>query len=60
MVWPRRTCEDYPTVIPRTIRLGEAPSHGLNIFEHDPNGIGARAYANLAKEFLKRHQAKTS
>ena len=52
--------ELYETVIPRTIRLGEAPSHGLNIFEHDPNGIGARAYANLAKEFLKRHQAKTS
>ena len=52
--------ELYDTVIPRTIRLGEAPSHGIHIFEHDPNGIGARAYADLAKEFLKRHAAKTS
>ena len=49
--------ELYNTVIPRTIRLGEAPSHGLDIFDHDPQGIGAQAYAKLAKEFLKRHKA---
>ncbi len=48
--------ELYDTVIPRTIRLGEAPSHGLTIFDHDGNGIGAKAYQNLAREFLKRHQ----
>lgn len=49
--------ELYQTVIPRTIRLGEAPSHGLTIFDHDGNGIGARAYRDLATEFLERHAA---
>lgn len=52
--------ELYETVIPRTIRLGEAPSHGLSIFEHDPTGIGAQAYRNLALEFLKRHRESAS
>jgi chromosome partitioning protein len=47
----------YRTVIPRTIRLGEAPSHGKSIFEHDPNGIGSQAYQALALEFLSRHGA---
>jgi len=45
----------YHTMIPRTIRIGEAPSHGRSIFEHDPNGFGAQAYAALAGEFLARH-----
>jgi chromosome partitioning protein len=45
----------YQTVIPRTVRLGEAPSHGRTIFEHDPNGVGAAAYADAADEFLERH-----
>lgn len=44
----------YATMIPRTIRIGEAPSHGKSIFEHDPTGLGALAYGNLADEFLKR------
>ncbi len=45
----------YRTMIPRTIRIGEAPSHGKTIFEHDPNGLGAQAYGALADEFLTRH-----
>lgn len=45
----------YQAVIPRTIRIGEAPSHGKTIFEHDPNGLGARAYRAAAEEFLMRH-----
>ena len=45
----------YNTVVPRSIRIGEAPSHGLTIFEHDPNGIGAKAYSDVADEFLTRH-----
>ncbi len=45
----------YQTTIPRTVRLSEAPSFGKSIFEHDPSGVGARAYASLADEFLKRH-----
>ena len=49
--------ELYTTVIPRTIRLGEAPSHGLTIFDHDAGGIGAKAYENLGREFLQRHSS---
>ena len=46
----------YETVIPRTVRLSEAPSFGKSVLEHDPNGAGARAYRALAKEFIQRHQ----
>jgi len=45
----------YRTLIPRTIRIGEAPSHGRTIFEHDPYGTGADSYGRLADEFLARH-----
>jgi chromosome partitioning protein len=45
----------YDTVIPRTVRLGEAPSHGRTIFEHDPNGVGSSSYESAADEFLARH-----
>jgi chromosome partitioning protein len=44
----------FQTVIPRTIRFGEAPSHGRTILEHDPSGVGAAAYRALALEFLDR------
>lgn len=47
--------EIYHTLIPRTIRIGEAPSHGRSIFEHDPSGLGAQSYGKLADEFLTRH-----
>jgi len=47
----------YKTVIPRTIRLGEAPSFGKAIIEYDPNGLGAAAYTALAEEFLQRQQS---
>ena len=50
----------YDTVIPRTVRLSEAPSFGRTIFEHDPRGSGAEAYDRLAGEFLKRHEANLS
>jgi chromosome partitioning protein len=45
----------YETVIPRTVRLSEAPSFGKSVFEHDSSGAGARAYRALAKEFIQRH-----
>ncbi len=48
----------YRTLVPRTIRIGEAPSHGRTIFEHDASGLGAKAYGNLAGEFLARHGVK--
>jgi chromosome partitioning protein len=47
----------YETVIPRTVRLSEAPSFGKSILEHDPKSSGARAYRKLADEFLRRHNA---
>ena len=46
----------FETVIPRTIRFGEAPSHGRTILEHDPSGAGAAAYRALAVEFLERQR----
>ena len=50
----------YSTVIPRSIRLGEAPSFGRTIFEHDPSGIAAKAYLDAAKLFLKRHRTSSA
>jgi len=44
----------YKTVIPRNVRLGEAPSHGLPVILYDARSRGADAYVALAREFLKR------
>ncbi|MFL6583718.1 MAG: ParA family protein [Chthoniobacterales bacterium] len=46
----------YETVIPRSVRLSEAPSFGKSVLEYDPSGAGARAYRALADEFLRRHK----
>ncbi len=48
----------YEIVIPRNVRLSEAPSHGKPILLHDPKCMGARAYAALTEEFLKKTQQK--
>jgi len=45
----------YKTVIPRTVRLSEAPSYGEPIEAYDPMSRGAIAYRELAKEFRRRH-----
>jgi chromosome partitioning protein len=45
----------YETIIPRTVRLSEAPSFGKSILEYDPRGVGAYAYRKLAREFMQRH-----
>ena len=45
----------YRTVIPRNVRLAEAPSHGLPVMVYDPASSGARAYLALAGEMLRRH-----
>ncbi len=44
----------YERVVPRTIRVSEAPSFGKTIFEHEASGSGARAYMAIAHEFLER------
>jgi chromosome partitioning protein len=46
----------FKTVIPRTIRLGEAPSYGETILTYDPSSTGALAYQALAQEFMDRIQ----
>ena len=48
--------EVFKTVIPRTIRLAEAPSFGKSILSYDPRSRGAEAYIQLAKEILAHEQ----
>jgi chromosome partitioning protein len=44
----------FQTVIPRNIRLGEAPSYGLPVIEYDVHSKGAEAYLDLAREYLTK------
>lgn len=46
----------YRTVIPRNVRLSEAPSHGLPISIYDPKSKGAQCYVQLAKEVIKNNE----
>ncbi len=46
----------FKTRIPRTVRISEAPSYGEPITEYEPNGKGAEAYRDLAKEAIKRYK----
>ncbi len=48
----------YKTVIPRNVRLSEAPSYGMPITIYDPKSKGAKCYEKLAKEFLKAEENK--
>jgi len=43
----------YTTIIPRNVRLAEAPSHGLSVIDYDTKSKGAEAYTELAEEFLE-------
>ena len=45
----------YDTIIPRLVRLSEAPSHGKPILAYDPKSRGTEAYLNLAKEVIERN-----
>ena len=48
----------YDTIIPRLVRLAEAPSHGKPILEYEPRNKGTIAYLNLAKEVIERNGTK--
>ncbi len=48
----------FSTIIPRLVKLVEAPSHGKPIIEYDPKSKGALAYLNLAKEVIERNGNK--
>ncbi len=46
----------YTRVIPRNVRLAEAPSYGMAITEYDPKSKGAQAYMEFAEEFLESEE----
>jgi chromosome partitioning protein len=48
----------YDTIIPRNVRLAEAPSYGKPIIDYDPTAQGAKAYQDFTKEFLARDKAR--
>lgn len=50
----------FDTVIPRNIKLSEAPSHGLPVLMYDPESRGATSHVALAKEIIAKHDAKQS
>jgi chromosome partitioning protein len=52
--------EVFKTVIPRNIRLAEAPSHGKSILAYDPGSRGAESYIKLAKEVLTNEQDRNA
>ena len=48
----------FSTIIPRNVRLAEAPSYGLPIVKYDPKSKGAKAYQQFASELLRRERQK--
>ena len=50
----------YRTIIPRNVRLAEAPSHGMPVISYDRASTGARAYLALAGEMLRRGEEDIS
>ncbi|MDC0618702.1 ParA family protein [Pelagibacteraceae bacterium] len=50
----------YQTVIPRNVRLSEAPSHGLPCVIYDENCVGSKSYLKLAEEFLRKSNIESA
>ena len=49
----------YKTVIPRNVRLSEAPSYGMPISVYDPKSKGAKSYEKFVKELLKMNEQES-
>jgi chromosome partitioning protein len=49
----------FDTVIPRNVRLSEAPSFGLPVLKYDPRSSGAKAYMRLSEEVVRRAQDRS-
>ena len=54
-IWATRV---YDTIIPRNVRVSEAPSYGVPVLLHDFRCPGAQAYAHLAGEMLRRERTQ--
>ena len=50
----------FNTVIPRNIRLSEAPSHGLPALLYDPDSRGATSHTALAREIIAKHKRRAA
>ena len=50
----------YNTVIPRNVRLSEAPSHGIPVLIYDKNCSGSKSYSDLTDEFLNQEKIMES
>ncbi len=50
----------YRTIVPRNVRIAEAPSYGLPVMFYDPDSRGAQAYLGLAEEMLHRYHGKNA
>ena len=50
----------YQTVIPRNVRLSEAPSHGIPVLIYDKLCAGSKSYSNFTEEFLKQENIMES
>jgi chromosome partitioning protein len=50
----------YRTIVPRNVRIAEAPSYGLPVMFYDPESRGAQAYVGLAGEMLRRYDRKNA
>lgn len=50
----------FRTIIPRNVRLSEAPSHGMPVTQYDPDCVGARSYQKLAEEVIARVEATSA
>ena len=48
----------FKTVIPRNVKVSEAPSFGMSIIEYDPKSSGAGAYVKLGEEIIEKNNKK--